>query len=103
MARRKKTSPLEDILDLMSLLPWWVCLVLAAVSYAVLSNLAAPIKPSDIQGQGGAMVGAMMQKAITHGLAKIGQYLVPLMCWRRLNLDSVSRSNFDRGHVASVG
>ena len=37
------------------------------------------------------MVGAMMQKAIIHGLATIGQYLVPLMCliaagisaWRR--------------------
>lgn len=91
MARRKKTSPLEDMLDLLSLLPWWVCLVLAAVSYVVLSNLAAPIKPSDIQGQGGAMVGAMMQKAIIHGLATIGQYLVPLMsliaaaisAWRR--------------------
>lgn len=91
MARRKKTSPLEDILDLLSLLPWWVCLVLAAVSYIVLSNLAVPINPSDIQGQGGAMVGAMMQKAIIHGLATIGQYLVPLMCliaaaisaWRR--------------------
>jgi restriction system protein len=91
MARRKKTSPLEDILDLLSLLPWWVCLVLAAVSYVVLSNLAAPIKPSDIQGQGGVMVGAMMQKAIIHGLATIGQYLAPLMCliaaavsaWRR--------------------
>jgi len=91
MARRKKTSPLEDVLDLLSLLPWWVCLALAAVSYVVLRNLAVPIKPSDIQGQGGAMVGAMMQKAIIHGLATIGQYLVPLMClfaaaisaWRR--------------------
>lgn len=25
------------------------------------------------------------------------------LCWRRLNLDSVCRSNFDRGRVASVG
>lgn len=91
MARRKKGSPLEDILDLLSLLPWWVCLVLAAVSYVVLSSLAVPIKPSDVQGQGGAMVGAMMQKAVIHGLATIGQYLVPMMCliaavisaWRR--------------------
>ena len=23
-------------------------------------------------------------------------------CWRRLNLDSVCRSNFDRGRVASI-
>lgn len=91
MARRKKTSPLEDVLDLLSLLPWWVCLVLAAASYMVLSSFAVPIKPSDIQGQGGAMVGTMMQKALIHGLATTGQYVVPMLCliaaaisaWRR--------------------
>ena len=30
MARRKKSSPLDDVLDLLAMLPWWVCLVLAA-------------------------------------------------------------------------
>lgn len=25
MARRKKSSPLEDVLDLLAMLPWWVC------------------------------------------------------------------------------
>jgi restriction system protein len=91
MARRKKTSPLEDILDLLAMLPWWVCVVLAAVSYFLLHRLAAPIQASDIQGQGGAMVGAMMQKALIHGLAMAGQYIVPILCltaaalsaWRR--------------------
>ena len=91
MARRKKSSPLEDVLDLLAMLPWWVCLVLAAVSYFLLHRLAVPIQASDIQGQGGAMVGAMMQKAIIHGLANAGQYIVPLLCiaaaalsaWRR--------------------
>ncbi|SFV00262.1 restriction system protein [Paenacidovorax caeni] len=91
MARRKKSSPLEDVLDLLAMLPWWVCLVLAAVSYFLLHRLAVPIQASDIQGQGGVMVGAMMQKAIIHGLANAGQYIVPLLCiaaaalsaWRR--------------------
>lgn len=91
MARRKKTSPLEDVLDLLAMLPWWVCVVLAAVSYFLLHRLAAPIQASDIQGQGGAVVGAMVQKAIIHGLANAGQYIVPLLCiaaaalsaWRR--------------------
>ena len=91
MARRKKSSPLEDVLDLLAMLPWWVCLVLAAVSYFLLHRLAVPIQASDIQGQGGAMVGAMIQKAIIHGLANAGQYIVPLLCiaaaalsaWRR--------------------
>ena len=91
MARRKKTRPLEDVLDLLAMLPWWVCLVLAAVSYFVLHRLATPIQASDIQGQGGAMAGAIMQKAVIHGLATAGQYIVPILClgaaalsaWRR--------------------
>ncbi|MHB1114849.1 MAG: restriction endonuclease [Acidovorax defluvii] len=91
MARRKKSSPLEDVLDLLAMLPWWACLVLAAVSSFLLHRLAAPIQASDIPGQGGAMVAAMMQKAIIHGLANAGQYIVPLLCiaaaalsaWRR--------------------
>ena len=91
MARRKKSSPLEDVLDLLAMLPWWVCLVLAAVSYFLLHRLAVPIQASDIQGQGGAIAGAMMQKAVIHGLATAGQYIVPLLCiaaaalsaWRR--------------------
>ena len=58
MARRKKTSPLEDVLDLLAMLPWWVCVVLAAVSYFLLHRLATPIQASDIQGQEGAMVWA---------------------------------------------
>ena len=91
MARRKKSSPLEDVLDLLAMLPWWVCLVLAAVSYFLLHRLATFIQASDIQGQGGIMVGAMVQKAFIHGLANAGQYIVPLLClaaaalsaWRR--------------------
>ena len=91
MTRRKKSSPLEDVLDLLAMLPWWVCLMLAAVSYFLLHRLATPIQASDIQGQGGAMVGAIIQKAIIHGWANAGQYIVPLLCiaaaalsaWRR--------------------
>ena len=55
MARRKKFTPLEDVLDLLAMLPWWICVVLAAVSYFLLHRLAAPIQASDIQGQGGVM------------------------------------------------
>ncbi len=97
MARRKKTSPLEDVLDLLAMLPWWVCVMLAAVSYLLLHRLAAPIQASALQGQGGAMVGAMVQKAVIHGLATAGQYIVPMLClvaaalsaWRRKQRQSL--------------
>ncbi|MCZ2104915.1 MAG: restriction endonuclease [Burkholderiales bacterium] len=97
MARRKKTSPLEDALDLLSMLPWWVCVALAAVSYVLLHRWAAPVQALDFQGQGGAVAGAVMQRAVVQGLATIGQYLVPLLClaaaalsvWRRKHRESL--------------
>lgn len=88
-ARRKKTSPLEDMMDLVALLPWWAGVGLAVVLYLVLSPMAAsfsqpaPLKP----GQ----VGAMVQGALLGGLAMVGQYVAPMVClagaalsgWRR--------------------
>lgn len=91
MARRKKTSPLEDVLDLLAMLPWWACVMLAAVSYLLLHRLAAPIQASDLQGQGGAMVSAMMQKAVIHGMATAGQYIVPLLCLAAAGLSALRR------------
>ncbi len=44
MARRKKSNPLEDVLDLLAMLLWWVCLVLAAVSYFLLHRLVWCLK-----------------------------------------------------------
>ncbi|CAN7525027.1 restriction endonuclease [Acidovorax sp. LjRoot66] len=88
-ARRKKTSPLEDMMDIVALLPWWAGVGLAVVFYLVLSPLAAsfsqpaPVKPGQI--------GAMVQGALLGGLAMVGQYVAPMVClagaalsgWRR--------------------
>ena len=41
MARRGKTSPAEDIMDLVAMLPWWVGVVLALVSYLLLHGVAS--------------------------------------------------------------
>ena len=44
MSRRKRSSPAEDLFELAALLPWWLCLILALVSYAVLHPYAvAPV------------------------------------------------------------
>ena len=88
MARRKKTSPAEDFIDLVALLPWYVGVVLAVLGYLLLHPIAAApvvatLKPGDI---GGAMTGAVWS-----GLATIGQYALPMLClagaavsaWRR--------------------
>lgn len=100
MARRKKSSPVEDLIDLVALLPWYMGVVLAVLGYLVLHRIAAApllaLKPGDVSG---AMVGAVWR-----GLASAGQYIVPLVCvagaaisaWRRHTrrslIDSATRS-----------
>lgn len=77
MARRRKESGAEVLLELVSMLPWWAGLILAVVSYVVLHGLATSPQPGPLQpGQIGTFVG----KAMISSLAGIGQYLLSLIC-----------------------
>ncbi|WP_418318039.1 restriction endonuclease [Piscinibacter sakaiensis] len=88
MARRKRTSPGEDLIDLIALLPWWAGLALAFISYVLLHQVASqPLvvgsTPAEVTGSYGRMMWL--------GLATAGQYLLPVICmlgaglsaWRR--------------------
>lgn len=88
MARRRKTSTADDLLDLVAMLPWWVGVLLGLVSFLVLHNLASqqvvtPTQPGQI--------GAMVTQTIWKSLATAGQYILPFICflgagisaWRR--------------------
>lgn len=76
MARKRKTSPLEGMLDLVSLLPWWAGVAIAAIGYVVLHRLAAPVQVTAVQpGQ----VSHLMTQTVIAGLATAGQYIVPLV------------------------
>jgi restriction system protein len=102
MARRKKTSPAEDIIDLIALLPWYVGVILAIAGYLVLHRIAiAPLATA----VGAAEMGNVMVGAVGRGLATAGQYIVPILClagaaisaWRRHTrralMDNVTRSD----------
>ncbi len=86
MARRKKTSVAEDLMDLVAMLPWWAGVMLALVSYAVLSRIASQPMAAATGRPADLMIQVMWQ-----GLATGGQYLLPLIClvgaaisaWRR--------------------
>ena len=76
MARKRKTSPLEDMLDLVSMLPWWAGVAIAVIGYLVLHRMAAPTPiPAGQPGQ----VGQMITHSVIAGLATAGQYIVPLI------------------------
>jgi len=77
MARRKKTSPFEDLIDLVAMLPWWACIALAIVSYLVLGGLAKPVAVTAVQPGDIAHVAT---QAMWKAFAYAGQFIVPAAC-----------------------
>jgi len=73
MARRR-SGLLDDLLDIASILPWWVDCAIAAVSYFGLHHLS--LRKVSSASQPGQM-GDMMVQAFGTTLATIGQYVVP--------------------------
>jgi restriction system protein len=85
---RRKTSPVEEVLDLVALLPWWAGVLLAVLAYFALHHVAS--QPMVVTAQPG-QAGAMMTQTLWRTLASIGQYVLPILClagaamsaWRR--------------------
>ena len=74
MARKKKSSPADDLIGLVSKLPWWAGFAMATISYFVLHQMAAaasvPLKP----GETGALFKTMFKSA-----AYALQYILPIL------------------------
>jgi restriction system protein len=76
MSRRKRSSPAEDLFELAARLPWWVCLILAVVSYVLLhphaiADVAVTAAPDQLT--------TMVSGAIFKSLANVGQYALPII------------------------
>jgi restriction system protein len=77
MARRKKTSVAEDLMDVVAMLPWWAGVGLAFIAYIVLHAIAGrEVVANTTPGQIHTVVLPSMLKA----LASFGQYILPLIC-----------------------
>jgi restriction system protein len=76
MARRKRSSPVGDFIDLVAKLPWWAGVALAVLSYVLLHKLA--VQPLVATRPG--WVSAMVPQSVWKGLANVGQYIVPILC-----------------------
>lgn len=88
MARRKKTSPAEDWIEVVALLPWWVGVALAVVSYLLLRQVASSEVVAAVQP---AQFGEVVTQTLWKTMATLGQYILPVICiagagasaWRR--------------------
>lgn len=98
MARRKKSSPAEDLIELVAMLPWWAGVALGLLSYLLLHNIAA--QPPTVSGQPGH-AGAIVTQVFWKGLATAGQYILPIICLAAAGL-SAWRRKVRRKLVANV-
>jgi restriction system protein len=88
MGRKKKSSPAEDLLDLVSMLPWWGGVALAITSYFVLHALAAPVPTTPAQpGQ----IGQLVTQMLWQSLAYYGQFILPVLCLAGAAISAVKR------------
>jgi restriction system protein len=77
MARRKKSNPAEDMVELVAMLPWWAGCILALISYVWLHRIATqPAITTLVPGQ----AAAVLTQSLWQALAMIGQYLLPVLC-----------------------
>ncbi len=73
MRSRRRQGPFEDLLDVAAMLPWWLGLLLALISYLLLHSFAS-IAPPKVTGAPdiGQMVGTIY-RAVAYGL----QFVIP--------------------------
>jgi restriction system protein len=94
MGKRRKANPLKDMLDLVSLLPWWAGVAIAVIGYLVLHGLATPVQVTAVRpGQ----VGQVMIQAVVVSFANAGQYFLPLV-----SLIAAAISFFRHRHRAAL-
>lgn len=73
---RRKTTALEDIIDIGSVLPWWGSLTAAIGTWLLFQYLAQlePATPTGIENMGGVMV-----RQLVISVSSIAKYMVPLL------------------------
>lgn len=77
MARRRRESNAEVLIDVVALMPWWACLALALVSFLVFRALSAP---SEVAAIPPSKAGQVMMGSVIAGVAMAGQIIAPIIC-----------------------
>lgn len=75
MGRRNRKEA-NELVQLISRLPWWVSVLCALVAYLLLSSFASAPMPKSVQPN---QVSSLMVGSFWKGLAVAGQYVVPLL------------------------
>lgn len=94
MAKRQKQSAVEDVMNWISRLPWWVGFGMAAVIYGALHTVSSLPMPAAKTPED---IAQLATGAILRGLAYAGQFVLPFLCVMGALLSAVRRR--ERSHL----
>lgn len=81
MGRRKRSGFADDVIALVTLMPWWAGVLLAIAFYVALHHYAAaPLSMPATKPGEPLSITPMVTKGLALGLAQLGQYLMPALC-----------------------
>lgn len=89
MARKRKSSPLEELLELFAMLPWWVGVLVAIVLYLGLHDYASQ---AVVVATTTAQIANSNSKTVFMAVASVFQYLLPMICLVGAALSAWKRS-----------
>ena len=96
MAQKRKSArktPLDIGIEVLALLPWWACLILAVASFWYFRVVAA----TPVLDAGSGDLATLVQHSLIGGLVAAAQYIVPVVC-----LAAAGLSFFARAHRKSL-
>jgi restriction system protein len=96
MARRKKTSPFEDVIELVSKLPWWGGVAFALVFYVWLHHVA---EQPNVQLTDMKQMGSFIGGQLWHTFATILQYVIPFACLVGAGISAYKRHERKQLHL----
>lgn len=76
MARKRRQSPLEDMIDIAAMLPWWLSLLLALGSYLILNHFAD--RPFEVEMAAGSGMPTNLTELMLRPVLMAMQFLIPV-------------------------
>lgn len=76
MARKRRRSPIEDMIDIAAMLPWWLSLLLALISYLILNYFIE--SPLEVEMAAGSAMPTNLTELMLRPVLMAMQFLIPI-------------------------
>ena len=96
MGRRRRTSPAEDIISLVALVPWWGGVAVGLEAYLYFHSVASGPAPVMVPP---GKPGHSVLPTVWYGLTQVLQYIVPILCFAGAAVSAVRRRSSPDGQA----